>query len=98
MKPIFSITDYTIEKPKKPYPMHFYAESDGYSFPRIHGELHLSIVTGGAGTCSGVSCSACPLNADDDYIEESCNSIAKILSVIDHYLPNAKTLYPEFFI
>lgn len=92
MKPIFSITDYTIEEPKKPYPMHFYVESDSYSFPRIHGELHLSIVTGVAGTCSGVICSACPLNA------ESCNSIAKILSVIDHYLPNAKTLYPEFFI
>ena len=42
MKPIFSITDYTIEEPKKPYPMHFYAESDSYRFPRIHGELHLS--------------------------------------------------------
>lgn len=91
MKPIFSITDYTIEEPKKPYPIHFYVESDSYSFPRIHGELHLSIVSG-AGTCSGVICSACPLN------EESCNSIAEILSVIDHYLPNAKTLYPEFFI
>lgn len=92
MKPIFSITDYTIEKPKKPYPMHFYAESDSYNFPHIHGELHLSIVTGKAGTCSGVICSACPLN------DESCNSIAEILSVIDHYLPNAKTLYPEFFV
>ena len=92
MKPIFSITDYTIEEPKKPYPMHFYVESDDYSFPRIHGELHLSIVTGKAGTCSGVICSACPLN------EESCSSIAEILSVIDHYLPNAKTLYPEFFV
>ena len=92
MKPIFSITDYTIEEPKKPYPMHFYAESDDNDFPRIHGELHLSIVTGGAGTCSGVICSACPLN------EESCSSIAEILSVIDHYLPNAKTLYPEFFV
>ena len=92
MKPIFSITDYTIEEPKKPYPMHFYAESDSYSFPRIHNELHLSIVIGGAGTCSGVICSACPLNA------ESCNSITEILSVIDHYLPNAKILYPEFFV
>ena len=92
MKPIFSITDYTVEEPKKPYPMHFYAESASYNFPRIHGELHLSIVTGGAGTCSGVICSACPLS------EENCSSIAEILSVIDHYLPNAKTLYPEFFI
>ena len=92
MKPIFSITDYTIEEPKKPYPIHFYVESDSYSFPRIHGELHLSIVAGGPGTCSGVICSACPLN------EENCSSIAEILSVIDHYLPNAKTLYPEFFI
>ena len=92
MTPIFSIIDYTIEKPKNPYPMHFYAESDPYIFPRIHGELHFSIVTGGAGTCSGISCSACPLNA------ENCNSIAEILSVIDHYLPNAKTRYPEFFV
>ena len=92
MKPIFSITNYTIEKPKNPYPMHFYAESDSYNFPRIRGELHLSLVTGGAGTCSGVICSACPLN------DESCNSIAEILSVIDHYLPNAKTLHPEFFV
>ena len=92
MKPIFSITDYTIEEPKKPYPMHFYVESDSYNIPGISGELHLSIVTGVAGTCSGVICSACPLN------EESCNSIDEILSVIDHYLPNAKTLYPEFFI
>ena len=92
MKPIFSITDYTIEKPKKPYPMHFYAESDPYNIPRIHGELHLSIVTGEAGTCSGVTCSTCPFN------DKSCNSIAEILSVIDHYLPNAKTLYPEFFV
>ena len=92
MKPIFSIIDYTIEEPKKPYPMHFYTESVFYSFPRILGELHLSIVTGGAGTCSGVICSACPLN------EESCNTIAEILHVIDHYLPNAKTLHPEFFV
>ena len=92
MKPIFSITDYTIEEPKKPYPMHFYAESDDDNFPRIHGELHLSIVTGGAGTCSGVICSACPLN------EESCSLIAEVLSVINHYLPNAKILHPEFFI
>ena len=92
MKPIFSITDYITEESKKPYPMHFYVESDSYSFPRIPGELHLSIVTGVAGTCSGVICSACPLN------EEGCNSIDEILSVIDHYLPNAKTLYPEFFI
>ena len=92
MKPIFSITDYTIEEPKKPYPMHFYVESDSYRFPRIHGVLHLSVVTGVAGTCSGIVCSACPLN------EERCNSLAEILSVIDHYLPNAKILYPEFFI
>lgn len=92
MKPIFSITDYIIEEPKKPYPIHFYVESDSYSFPRIHSELHISIVTGGAGTCSGVICSACPFN------EKGCSSIAELLSVIDHYLPNAKTLYPEFFI
>ena len=92
MTPIFSITNYTIEEPKKPYPMHFYVESDSYNIPGISGELHRSIVTGVAGTCSGVICSACPLN------EESCNSIDEILSVIDHYLPNAKTLYPEFFI
>ena len=92
MKPIFSITDYIIEEPKKPYPMHFYVESDSYNFPRIRGELHLSIVTGGAGTCSGVICSACPLN------DTGCNTIAEILYVINHYLPNAKTLYPEFFI
>ena len=63
-----------------------------YSFPRIHDELHLSIAAGGAGTCSGVICSACPLN------EKGCNTIAEILHVIDHYLPNAKTLYPEFFV
>ena len=94
MKPIFSITDYIIEEPKKPYPMHFYVESDFYNFPRIHGELHLSIVTGKAGTCSGVICSACPLK----WSEEGCNTIAEILHVIDHYLPNAKTLYPEFFV
>ena len=92
MKPIFSIIDYTTEEPKKPYPMHFYTESVSDSFPRIHGELHPSIVTGGIGTCNGVICSACPLN------EENCNSIDEILSVIDHYLPNAKTLYPEFFV
>ena len=92
MKPIFSITDYTIEEPKKPYPMHFYTESDSYNFPRIHDELHLSIVTGGVGTCSGVICSACPLN------EKRCNTIAEILHVIAHYLPNVKTLYPEFFV
>ena len=92
MKPIFSITDYVIEEPKKPYPMHFYIESDSYNFPSIHGELHLSIVTGKAGTCSGVICSACPLK------ENSCNTLAGILHVIDHYLPNAKTLYPEFFV
>ena len=54
MTPIFSITDYAIEEPKK--------------------------------------CSACPLN------DNSCNTIAEILHVIDHYLPNAKTLYPEFFV
>ena len=92
MTPIFSIIDYTIEEPKKPYPMHFYTESVSYSFPRIHGELHLSIVTGEVGTCSGVICSACPLN------EKGCNTIAEILHVIDHYLPNVKTLYPEFFV
>ena len=92
MKPIFSITDYIIEEPKKPYPMHFYVESDPYNFPRTHGELHLSIVTNGAGTCSGVICSACPLN------ENSCSTIAGILSIVDHYLPNAKILYPEFFV
>lgn len=92
MKPIFSITDYIIEEPKKPYPMHFYVESDSYNFPCILGELHLSVVTDGAGTCSGVICSACPLN------ENGCNTIAEILHVIDHYLPNAKTLYPEFFV
>ena len=92
MKPIFSIIDYTIEEPKKPYPMYFYAESDHYNFPCIHGELHLSIVTGGVGTCSGVICSACPLN------NKGCNSAAEILSIIDHYLPDAKTLHPEFFV
>lgn len=92
MKPIFSITDYTIEEPKKPYPMHFYVESDPYSFPSIRGELHRSIVTDGVGTCYGMVCSKCPFN------EESCDSTAEILSVIDHYSPNAKTLYPEFFI
>ena len=92
MTPIFSITDYTVKGSKKPYPMHFYVESDSYNFPHIPGELHLSIVTGEAGTCNGVICSACPFN------NESCDSIDEILSVIDRYLPNAKTLYPEFFI
>ena len=92
MKPIFSITDYTIEEPKKPYPMYFYVESDPYNFPRISGELHFSIIADGVGTCSGVICSACPLN------NKGCNSVAEILSIVDHYLPDAKTLHPEFFV
>ena len=92
MKPIFSITDYTIEEPKKPYPMHFYAESDSYNIPDIPGELHFSIIADRVGTCNSIICSACPLS------DEGCNSITEILSVIDHYLPNAKILYPEFFV
>ena len=92
MKPIFSITNYTIEEPKKPYAMHFYAESDSYNFPRILGELHFSIIADGVGTCNGIVCSKCPFN------DKGCRAVTKILSVIDHYLPNAKTVYPELFI
>ena len=92
MKPIFSITNYTIEEPKKPYPMHFYVESDSYNIPDIFGELHFSIIADRVGTCNGIGCARCPFNY------KSCNSVAEILSIVDHYLPNAKILYPEFFI
>ena len=92
MKPIFSITDYTIEEHKKAYPMYFYTESNAIKLPVVFGELHFSIVANNAGTCSGVDCSTCPLN------NKGCNSIAEILSIINHYLPDAKTLHPEFFV
>ena len=92
MTPIFSITNYAIEEPKKAYPMYFHAESDYYNIPGISGELHFSIIADRVGTCSGVICSACPLN------EYGCNTLAGILHVIDHYLPDAKTLHPEFFV
>ena len=92
MTPIFSITDYAIEEPKKPYPIHFYVESDYYNFPRIPGELHFSIIADRVGTCNCIVCSKCPFS------NKGCSSVAKILSVVDHYLPDAKPLHPEFFV
>ena len=92
MTPIFSITNYTIEEPKKAYPMYFYVESASYNIPYVFGEIHSSIITDGAGTCDGVICLLCPLN------NKGCNSVAEILSIVDHYLPDAKTLHPEFFV
>ena len=92
MTPIFSITDYAIEEPKKPYPIHFYVESESNRLPYAFGEIHFSIIRDGVGTCDGVDCSICPLN------NKGCHSIAKILSIVNHYLPDAKTLHPEFFV
>ena len=92
MKPIFSIIDYTIEEPKKPHPMYFYVESDPYNIPGISGELHFSIVADGVGTCNSIVCSKCPFN------DKGCRAVTKIFPLINHYLPNAKILHPEFFV
>ena len=92
MTPIFSITHYTTEEPKKQYPMHFYVESDSYNIPDISCELHFSIIADGVGACNGIACSKCPFN------DKGCSSVAEILSIVDNYLPDAKTLHPEFFV